>query len=264
MVTFNTYLKMPVVYKYRIYCQTQAKYVFHWGVEPPTVCPENTSDTIDTGNITNVDSVEENKVTINEGDAGTNGLFKYKTYSIVTCGTGAENTGSTGSVYLDIPIDTSIVGGALVSKDHQEDDNLLIDIGPLTVGVLTADYDGTGTEISVSSTVIDNIYRGYHCVLTDGVNTTDLTNMIIQIDTENNILTMEHAYGQSFSASSPTYVQMYRIYCSVDKLGPGGSHSIGATLIGGTILKKNTPVRFYYENKSGQRTIATFHMEYMY
>lgn len=255
---------MSVVYKYRVYCSTQVKYVFQWGTEPPTLCPENTSDTIDTGTITIVDTISENKVKIDEGDEGTNGIFRYQCYSIVTCGTGAENTGSTGSIYLNIPIDTSIVGGSLCSKDHQEDDSILIDIGPVTIGVLTADYTGTDTVINVSSTVPSNIYRGYYCVLTDGVNTTNATTLVTSVDSVNNTITIENPYNQEFLAASPTYVQMRRIYCEVDKIGPGGRYTIGTTLIGGTILQAGTPVRFYYTNRSGIRTVAAFHMEYQY
>ena len=46
---------MSLVSKYRVWCETEGKYVYTWSEEEPTVCPNNNTHTIDT----DLTSVEE-------------------------------------------------------------------------------------------------------------------------------------------------------------------------------------------------------------
>lgn len=44
--------------KYRIYCQTEGKFVSAWSVNPPSVCPNNEAHTVNPGSVSE-DSVSE-------------------------------------------------------------------------------------------------------------------------------------------------------------------------------------------------------------
>lgn len=48
---------MAVVYKYRVWCNTEAVWKFVWGEVPPTKCPDNGADTIDPNSISIIETV---------------------------------------------------------------------------------------------------------------------------------------------------------------------------------------------------------------
>jgi len=57
---------MATVYKYSIYCETEATTVYAWSEAEPTTCPNNTGHTIDTDSIAIVDTVAENHVYLDD------------------------------------------------------------------------------------------------------------------------------------------------------------------------------------------------------
>lgn len=61
-----------VIYKYRVWCTTDNKFVEVWSDTEPTVCPENNAHGVDTGKTAIVDNVTENDVVLRNAntDAG--------------------------------------------------------------------------------------------------------------------------------------------------------------------------------------------------
>ena len=121
-----------------------------------------------------------------------------------------------------------------------------------------------GFEISVSQTVIDNGYRGYHYALYDGVNRDEL-GCCVDIDTINNKLYMEISSTNSFSAASPTYVQQTVFFLKAFALGKAWEYDIGASKIGGSYIPADTLIKILYTNNS-TLTDKTFigRVEYLY
>ena len=52
-----------MVFKYRLWCNTENSYVYVWAEELPTKCPNDTSHTIDTNKTVIIQSAGENKYT---------------------------------------------------------------------------------------------------------------------------------------------------------------------------------------------------------
>ena len=52
------------VYKYRIYCNTEAAYVYTWGTSEPTVCPNNNGHSINTSLTSVVETVSNNNTEV--------------------------------------------------------------------------------------------------------------------------------------------------------------------------------------------------------
>ena len=55
---------MSIVYKYEIYCETEAQNVYTWGEAEPTKCPNNDDHTIDTESISIVETAGEDEVAL--------------------------------------------------------------------------------------------------------------------------------------------------------------------------------------------------------
>lgn len=51
---------MTIVYKYRLYCNTETAYVYDWAETEPTTCPNNTAHTIDSTKTTIVETQGKN------------------------------------------------------------------------------------------------------------------------------------------------------------------------------------------------------------
>ena len=80
LIIFNALTSMliqctPNVYKYRVYCNTEAKNVFTWAESAPTTCPNNTAHTINNNSISIVDKIVSNEVKIQAESVPTGGIF---------------------------------------------------------------------------------------------------------------------------------------------------------------------------------------------
>ena len=106
-----------------------------------------------------------------------------------------------------------------------------------------------GLEISVSSTVTDNIVNGAYIKLYNGVNQ-DSVNRVIHHDNSNMKIYVETNVTNSFASVSPTYVQM-TVYMVKDyKFGPAGRREIGNSKIGGAHIPADTLIKATYTNYS--------------
>ena len=59
-------MSQATVYKYRIWCVTDAKYEYTWGEDEPTTCPANTAHTIDADKTTVVEVNRPDAVLLKE------------------------------------------------------------------------------------------------------------------------------------------------------------------------------------------------------
>lgn len=108
------------------------------------------------------------------------------------------------------------------------------------------------TELSVSPTVATADPRGilgYEYRITDGVNA-DTVGRVISYTSDK--LYVEHSPTNSYSAASPTYVQMtIRVIKDEEMPGIDGQFNIGVSKIGATSVPANTPVYVKYTEVNG-------------
>lgn len=126
---------MSTFYKYRIFCETENKYVFvilDKDDPPPTKCPNNTSDKININTVAIVDTIEEREVIIKEENGKTGGSF-----GTVSCTINAT-ANTTTSITMTWPYPISALCQYFVSTEENKKDLLTLSINEnRKIGVIT-------------------------------------------------------------------------------------------------------------------------------
>lgn len=248
------------IYKYKMYCQTEAKNVYTWSETVPTTCPNDTAHTINASSVSVVDERGPDSVTIKEETIATGGHYKAETQTInIAAGPDVDTL-----ITHSWPFPVSVLAINFTTSSAHEDDLISV-YAPHNsiVGAITADVSPTDTGISVSQTVIDNIAVGFYVTLFDGVTTNEL-GRVIAVDNVNNELTIETAATDSFAATTPTYVMMSVCQFKDFELGLPWRYEVGLSKIGGSYLPANVQAKMIYTNKSGAAKKLVIDFEYLY
>lgn len=249
---------MATLYKWRVYCTTDATNEYVWSEEEPKTCPTNTLHVIDEEK-TSIDEIREvNLITIKEENTPTGGNFKAET---VGFDIPAETTESF-DISWKIPINVL----EMCFHPTSEEVGNFIDIAlspDTTVGIITSDVSVGDTEISANEGSLDYFYKGYEVKLSDGENENNL-GIITNINIVTKTITVENPATNSFSASTPTYIKQTIYLAKHFEINASWKYAIGESKIGGNYIPANTIVRVSYENKSTTpvRFVAT--LEYLY
>lgn len=240
------------VSKYRVYCETEAAYIYTWGDTLPTVCPNNNTHTITTGTVSIVEEIQENTVSIKQESIPTGGNFKCKGYSFVA----TANTTTSYSVSWSYNTTAMVVH--IQSNESQLGDVLEAVVYPeQTVGVITAACNIDATTAVVNSTVIANAFIGMECFIE-----TEFLGTIISINKETSTVgfetpvTVNHAGGSAFKVQ----IRIIESY----HLGTSIGASLGASNMGGKHLPANSVTSVRYTNNSNEDRIFIFLVEYLY
>lgn len=120
---------MPTYYKYRIYCETEQKYVFvilDQNDPVPTKCPNNTTDIVNNNSIAIVDTIQEQEVIIKEENGKTGGTF-----GTIACNIDATAS-TTSTITLSWPYPISALCTYYVSTEENKKDLLTLSVGENT------------------------------------------------------------------------------------------------------------------------------------
>lgn len=249
-----------ILYKWRIYCSTDSKYEYIWLDEnqgEPTLCPANSSHTIDASQNRIVETRNPSSVTISEESVATGGKYACACLKFTAPG----NTITSESI--SFPMIISVLNGQLAVSSDMIGDSIVWTVAPnTTVGALTANANIGDTVLNVSSTVTDNIQIGFDVTLTDGVNT-DECGPVVAVDSVNGTITVQTALLYNFSAVSPTYVQMTIKYVDIE-LAIEGYFVIAGHKIGSASLPSNVPITCYYNNTTMNSKRVVAYIEYLY
>jgi len=250
------------LHKWRVYCVTDSKYEYTWLDEnqsTPTTCPTNTAHTIDTSQVTIVDTRDSNIVNINQEDTTTGQHFLWDTQTFTAL------ANQTTSYSFSYPMNVSVIEAQYVSALENVGDSWSWIIAPNTiVGAITWQVDVGNTIINVTSTVTDNIKVGYYVNLFDGVNTEDL-GRVLSVDPVLGSITVETPSTQSFSAASPTYVRMNIYFMKDAVFGHPWLTVFGEGKIKSSFVPANTVVQVNYTNNDvATDKEITVYIELMY
>lgn len=248
------------VNQYQIYCETEEEYVSAWDTAPLTSCPHNNTHVVDLNSVVIIGAVNEAAVKIDQEDIPTQGYYRLYGFQF----TAATGPNIDTSYDVTFPYPVNILTVTLEAGDENIGDIVNAVVGPGTViGVITADVSIGDTIINVSSTVLSIIKMGFQATLSDGTQT-DALGEVTNIDLINNQITVASAATLSFSASSPTYVQMTVLrvtnyYIHNTNATPWGNGSYG-----GSYLPANVIGRVIYTNMSDQPKIVSINIEMFY
>ncbi len=249
---------MSTIYKYRLYCNTDAKYEYIWSEDEPLKCPTNTSHIIDTSKTTIVESKGDNVVKILEESLETGGNYQCITLPV------SAGPFSTGSNSKSWPYPVCVYAMRFISDATNVGDILCVCANPDTViGVITSSLSPGATSMQVSSTVCTHLKLGYCLTITDGVNVDDL-GATYSIDKTTSTIQFETPCVHAFSASTPTYVRMTNYILRDFIIGPPWQYEVGQCKIGGTSIPAGIVVRAIYKNNSDTTKSIIGQIEYTY
>ena len=281
---------MATIYKYRLQCTTDNIYEYIWGTTPPTLCPTNSTHTIDTNSIAIVDQVNSNLVTIKEESVKTGGNFGCATIKIEAI----KNTTSFSSISWPHAISGLQIN--LISGSENSGDIVNGYVGKDTIiGYITNVVTPAGGWTGQNYTTWDKVTfthpifgpRVYTCILDtvsnenptntlywmhglaisvsstviahtmlgyylklDDLTNQDECNRVVNIDAQNNMVYVETNPTNSYSPASPTYIRQTVYTIKNYEFGIAGAHSIGGSKIGGSYIPKDVPIGMSYQNKS--------------
>lgn len=250
---------MTEVNYYKIFCTSDNKFEYVWGTSAPAKCPTDTAHTVDTNSIAIVKTVAETIVTIKEEDIPTGGHFCVQTVTL------AVSASETKTLDISWPVPISVLEVTLHPTTAMEGDKVSVCIDPdTTIGALGASATAGDTILTVSSTVLAYLQLGFYITITDGTNLNQC-NRVKNIDKPNSRITVETALTNSFSAATPTYVQM-SVYMMKDyEIGSSGMPlELGTSKIGGSYIPVGKISRIKYENTTAVAKTFRAAVEYLY
>ena len=255
---------MTTLYKYRLRCVIENAYKYVWESSDnpiPTLCPTDSSHTVDTSVTAIVGEISKNTTKIEEETVPTGGHFRSETveYNITAVNGNTQVITKT----WDYPVNIIVL--KMITLADNIGDTITIYVGKDTVvGAITSAVTNGDTVINVSSTVMDVIAIGYLVNITDGINVSELGE-VISIDTTNNQITVSTASDNSYSPATPTYVRAYVMGISNFKhLIANHITYLGEHKIGSTYIPTGTVVSGHYTNV-GTTTKKTYIIaEYLY
>jgi len=248
------------IYKYKVWCDTDSKWVETWADTTPTDCPENNGHAIDSSKTSIIDIVKEDQITVREEGTPTGGHFQARTIMF-------DNDlldGTVGWVEIDtsFPFPISLLSCDFIAKENDEGNELQFIVAPQTiVGGITANVGVSENAINVQQSVVDNSAIGYRAYLFDGVNT-DYLGAIVDIT--GTVVTTEKNTVNSFLAASPTYFQISVFMGETIKIPAAGRYALGESKIGGSYIPAGTVIKARYNNLSGKTGRFGAMLEYLY
>ena len=249
---------MSEIYKYRVYCTTDSKYVNGWYETEPDFCPENNTHTIDSSKTSILDSRKEEEVLIKEEITKTGGHYGARSVEV--------DTDSAGWTDVDVSFPYAIgllSANFIVDLENHRDEIEFLVAPDATTGTITQDVAINDTIIDVSQTVIDNVAVGYCVKLDDGTTTNDL-GRVLAVDKINLKITVETAATNVFANGTPTYVKQTVKMVENFKIGKTGRVVLGESKIGASHIPANTTIRCRYNNINGVSKKFSVAFEYLY
>jgi hypothetical protein len=252
-----------IVHEWEVYCITDSVYRKLWDTEEPTTCPDNNGHTISTNPPPRIiQTINSHDVKIIEEDGITQGIYKFKGFSLdVPSGTSGNVTSQT--LMFSYPI--SLINGWFISSKGMAGDIIDLSVADNTViGAIGAPVYTGNTEMTVTSTVTDNLSIGYFTSLTDGSQFSDLGE-VLAIDKINSTITVQTPSTNTFSPLSPTYVIMQvKVVENFSIPVENERYAFAEKKVGGKYLPANTPIYVKYTNNEGNAKVFSYNMEYLY
>ena len=255
-------MSSSTLYKWRVYCETEASYVYWWLTEnqsAPTTCSNNSAHTITSGLTQIVDTRKTDAITIRQEDVPTGERYFFSTQQF----TALANQTTTYS--FSYPINISLLETQFVSSAENTGDSWSwVIFENTTIGAITSDVSVSDTVINVSSTVTSSIDIGFYASLFDGTNTADL-GMVVAKDATAGTITVQTPSTHSFSTATPTYVRMSIYFCKDMEFGHPWLIDYGGSKIKTSSVPANTVIKVYYTNnhETLDKRIVVY-LEYMY
>ncbi len=230
------------VYKYKIYCTTEAKYVEGWGSIEPTTCYNNTAHSVNLNSVQQLETVKNSQVKVIEDSANIARNVKIVTIDFVDVPAGGTQTKT-----YTFDIVTSMYSYKFATDDTNKGDEITIAVNPNTVlGLITANVSAGNTFIYAPAAMFLYGWPGFNVYLSNGTNLDDLGE-IRSINRVAGTITVQTAAVHNFSSTNTVMMMTYFNMKNL-KIGPPQMYAFGEDVIGGAAVPVGTVVHFTYKN----------------
>lgn len=232
------------VYKYRVWnIDLNAWEVSDFLSSAPSVGIGNPAHAIDPTLTTVVDKISEQTVEIKEEHIPTQGYYRTKGITIDAPTSGLHE------VEFSLPFECTLMSANLSLGDENKGDELEVVISPGEIlGTLTSDAAIGDSVLNVSSSVVENLAKGFSCCLDDGVNLEDCSYVI---DKTASTMTIDHTLTNAFAAATPTYIRLHYAMLEKSQLVHPTEFRIGDDTISGKHMAANQVIKLRYWNNDG-------------
>ena len=163
---------------------------------------------------------------------------------------------------LILPTKRCVYGLKMNANDSNVGDKISVKVNPNTVcGYITSDVNTGDSNISVNSTVVQNVVPGFYINFGTYSNITDEA-MILNVDMVNNNILLDRSVTHDFTVGSLVMANVYIIKDYV--IGVPGIHKVGYGTFSGKVLQANTNVHLCYNNITGGTKTLSYNSEYTY
>lgn len=249
----------PPIYEYRIYCVTESAWKSYYGPTAPTVCPTDTTHTINPQSAQELQLIGPN-ATVSTDSAPVDAHFQLKTIKMLIPAVSVVPAIVTKT--MTFPYNTYIWELSVANAAINITDELSIGLGTDTaIGGLTASVAAGATVIPVSSTVFDYSRRGDEIAITDGTNI-DRPGIIVAMDKTAGTITTEFPLANAYGPGSGLLFTIYVVRNYV--FSNGDSLNLGRKGLQSKLIPAGVQVKFTYVDNtpSTQDYNLYFHMQY--
>lgn len=247
------------LFNYSIFCNTENFPVYGYGTSPPTQCYNNATHSVNLASVQKFGQIQLGQTIIQNETNPTGGHFGTQSYVF----TAAPSTVTTYSVSFPFPI-TPLTGSVQVTSDMVGDSIDIVRQPQTVAGTLSLNATAPATQLTVSSTVIQNTYVGLYAYLSDGTNL-DSLGRILSINTTNNTVVVETPTVHNFSSTTPTFFLVTNYYVKNHQFRTVQIHSYGYSKIGGQAKAPTGAIsELIYTNNSASPKTVCFWNEFFY
>jgi hypothetical protein len=254
---------MAKLYYYRGYVEQLSSYGYIWSEEEPsTVLISGVSYVPASGSLIVERVLEEEEIVkadiITEQEP-TGGHYRGEFLKVSTSGV---PVGEWAYTDWSKPFDVSLSTACFNLQPSNEGDEFCVELSPNTViGALTGPVTSGDTVLNVSETVVENMEIGYACKYTyDTVNVVDL-GYVIEVDRDNNTITLANPVDHDISPSPTCYIQLSIYMHGPNEIGGPGPYEMGDFIIKGKKFPAGTVFRVCYKNNDPQNTNKVLYIE---
>lgn len=248
------------VYKYAYYCITESAWFVSYGLNPPTLCVNNTAHVINTS-ATSVSEISNAAVIAVQSELiPTQGYFRVQGYNF----TATAGPSVTTTYTFSFPYPITVLNFTSLQTAAQFGDFVNVYTAPNTnIGPITSNVSIGDTTIFVAQTVMNMIRMGFLVSLSDGINTQSM-GQCISLKANTNSITLSVASTFSFLVSTPTYVIITILRISDYLINLVGPITLGDKNLVGSYLPTDVIVSVLYTNMSSGPQNVNFILEYLY
>ena len=252
-----------IVKLWQVFCIQEGINVNVWGVDAPTLCPNDHVDrTIDPTKTRMVNYISTKKVQIETAEQG---FYQARSSKVIVP---AGNAGDITTYDFSHPMDISILEIGFNTTSNMVGDEISFVALPETqIGVLTQDANISDTVLNVPSTTVNlpNLVKGMEIVIENVNNnpTKEDLGRITAINKDTFQITVETASSQLFAAGTLVKINTYPLRNFVIQKADS-EHTFGRKGVGAREIPANGVTRVVYTNNNGQAKTFYINTEYYF